>query len=76
MRFPGSSERPILGVMAPAPSRPGIALGEAFREAAPLLVVEVPTSYGPRPFSLRAPARNPLWRFFAQVLIRLLIIAP
>jgi len=70
------SERSWSGLLAPAPYRLGIALGEAIWEAAPLLVVEVPTSYDPPPFSLRAPARNPLWRFFAQVLIRLLIIAP
>jgi hypothetical protein len=46
------------------------------REAAPLVAFEVPASFGPQPFSFRDPGRSPLWRFFAHVLIRLLVIAP
>ena len=42
-----------------------------------LLLLEVPTSCERASLtSLRAPHRNPFWRFFAHLLIRLLVLTP
>ncbi len=56
--------------MALAPSRAWI----TFQEATPLLVTTAPTSYGP--WSFRDPGRSLVWRFFAHLLVRLLVLAP
>ncbi len=62
--------------MAVTPPRAVIAFRGAIQEAAPLVSFEVPASYGLQPWSFRDPGRSFVWRFFAHLLVRLLVLTP